>query len=183
MVSRWCDASPLSIKSRVTWNTWAVQGRNIYNLELIYSLKWWEVGAAHWLKIKCLRVGLFRLLEFLMLVGLINVLCGGSAQFHFLSERSLALALAFSFSINVCLHCVSVVSCDCLSCDSVCSAGGNTGIGKATALHLARKGARVILACRNRDKAQAAITDIEQVELGRAWRRFRRNIRADSCQN
>lgn len=41
--------------------------------------------------------------------------------------------------------------------------GGNTGIGKATALHLARKGARVILACRNQNKAQDAIADIQKV--------------------
>ncbi|XP_042356635.1 protochlorophyllide reductase, chloroplastic-like [Plectropomus leopardus] len=40
--------------------------------------------------------------------------------------------------------------------------GGNTGIGKATAMHLAKKGARVILACRNRSKAEAAIADIQQ---------------------
>ncbi|XP_034381485.1 dehydrogenase/reductase SDR family member 13-like [Cyclopterus lumpus] len=40
--------------------------------------------------------------------------------------------------------------------------GGNTGIGKATALHLARKGAKVVLACRNRVKAEAAIADIQQ---------------------
>ncbi|XP_068456209.1 dehydrogenase/reductase SDR family member 13-like [Clinocottus analis] len=40
--------------------------------------------------------------------------------------------------------------------------GGNTGIGKATAQHLVRKGARVILACRNQVKAEVAIKDIQQ---------------------
>lgn len=53
------------------------------------------------------------------------------------------------------------------------TAGGNTGIGKATALHLARKGARVILACRNRDKAESAIADIQQVGTKENWRENR----------
>lgn len=38
--------------------------------------------------------------------------------------------------------------------------GANTGIGKVTARELARAGASVVLACRSRDKAEAAIADI-----------------------
>ncbi|XP_076353857.1 retinol dehydrogenase 11-like [Tachypleus tridentatus] len=38
--------------------------------------------------------------------------------------------------------------------------GGNTGIGKETAMELARRHARVILACRNQEKAKLAAIDI-----------------------
>ena len=38
--------------------------------------------------------------------------------------------------------------------------GANSGLGKVTALELARKGARVILACRNEQSAKEAIQDI-----------------------
>ncbi|CAL8360175.1 unnamed protein product [Merluccius merluccius] len=40
--------------------------------------------------------------------------------------------------------------------------GSNTGIGKATALDLARRGARVVLACRHKERAEAAAYDIRR---------------------
>lgn len=52
------------------------------------------------------------------------------------------------------------ILCQCF----VLPVGGNTGIGKATALELARRGARVILACRNQEKAELAISDIKRVQ-------------------
>ena len=40
--------------------------------------------------------------------------------------------------------------------------GGNAGIGKATAIALAKKGAKIIIACRNETKAQAAVSEIKK---------------------
>lgn len=40
--------------------------------------------------------------------------------------------------------------------------GGNAGIGKATAIGLAKKGAKVIIACRNEAKAKQAVLDIKK---------------------
>ncbi|XP_003459273.1 dehydrogenase/reductase SDR family member 13 [Oreochromis niloticus] len=40
--------------------------------------------------------------------------------------------------------------------------GSNTGIGKSTALELAKRGARVILACRNKERGEAAAYDIRR---------------------
>lgn len=40
--------------------------------------------------------------------------------------------------------------------------GANCGIGRATALELAKRQARVILACRSEEKGKAAISDIKR---------------------
>ncbi|CAO2644337.1 Dehydrogenase/reductase SDR family member 13 [Lemmus lemmus] len=40
--------------------------------------------------------------------------------------------------------------------------GANSGIGKMTALELARRGARVVLACRSRERGEAAVFDLRQ---------------------
>ena len=50
------------------------------------------------------------------------------------------------------------------------SAGANSGIGKMTALELARRGARVVLACRSRERGEAAAFDLRQVREGGARR-------------
>ena len=41
--------------------------------------------------------------------------------------------------------------------------GANTGIGKETVLDLVKRGARVILLCRNEEKAKKAIQDIKSL--------------------
>lgn len=52
------------------------------------------------------------------------------------------------------------------------TAGANSGIGKMTALELARRGARVVLACRSRERGEAAAFDLRQVRgRGRGRRR------------
>ena len=43
--------------------------------------------------------------------------------------------------------------------------GANTGIGKITAIDLARRGAKVIICCRSMERAEAAVKDI-QAESG-----------------
>ncbi|XP_043986823.1 dehydrogenase/reductase SDR family member 13-like [Gambusia affinis] len=40
--------------------------------------------------------------------------------------------------------------------------GSNTGIGKATAIELAKRGARVILACRSKQRGEAALQDVKR---------------------
>jgi len=54
---------------------------------------------------------------------------------------------------------MAVVSAD-LAGRTFMVTGGNTGIGRATAAGLARRGGRVYLACRSPDKGRAAVVDI-----------------------
>ena len=41
--------------------------------------------------------------------------------------------------------------------------GGNTGIGKETAIDLASRGAKVIIGCRSKERGEKALIDIKKV--------------------
>ena len=62
--------------------------------------------------------------------------------------------------------------------------GANSGLGLETARELARAGAHVVMACRNLDKGQAAVEEIEagvpraSLELGRLDLGSLRSIRS-----
>ncbi|KAG2459609.1 DHR13 reductase, partial [Polypterus senegalus] len=71
----------------------------------------------------------------------------------------LALYVLIYYNLIRCPKCRSSAK---LTGKTVIVTGANTGIGKACALDLAKRGARVILACRDKVKAEAAVYDIRK---------------------
>uniref|UniRef100_A0A667X074 Dehydrogenase/reductase (SDR family) member 13b.1 n=1 Tax=Myripristis murdjan TaxID=586833 RepID=A0A667X074_9TELE len=63
---------------------------------------------------------------------------------------------------NVCIKGASCKSNAKLHGKTVIVTGSNTGIGKTTAIDLAKRGARVILACRSQQRGEAALAEVKR---------------------
>ena len=78
--------------------------------------------------------------------------------------------LLFLASLPILYYLIRVLLINGVTCPSkvridgktVIITGGNTGIGKQTALDLAHRGGRIIIACRNARKGNSAVADIQR---------------------
>lgn len=90
-------------------------------------------------------------------------------MFSFISSLPLVVLIGLVIAAVLCGFKVYLVwtlgvctSRNKLTGKTVIITGANTGIGKETAIDLAQRGARVILACRNLKKAAAAKGELNQ---------------------